>query len=246
MSLQIEYDAWHTRYHELDPEHDDTSSPWYQWVAQQMIDVKGLRTLEVACGRGGFVRYLARKGADAIGFDFSHAALKIARERSLRSDEESRATFLQGDAHELPFPDNCFDLVVSCETIEHLPQPERGVSEFHRVTRPGGTLFLTTPNYFNLMGLYEIYSKFRHPQRKSDQPYDRIQLFFQTRRLLKHAGWQIQKSDGMVHQLPIIPGRNPVRIKSIDENESLRRLLRVFALTYCLIAKKKEMPKLAI
>lgn len=240
MSLRTEYDAWHTKYHELDTDHDDTSSPWYKWVAQNIVDVRGLRTLEVACGRGGFVRLLARKGADAIGLDFSHAALKIARERSLQSDEEHRAIFLQGDAHELPFPDNCFDIVVSCETIEHLPQPERGVSEFHRVTRPGGTLFLTTPNYFNLMGLYEIYCKFRHPHRKPDQPYDRIQLFFQTRRLLKHAGWQIQKSDGMVHQLPIIPGRNPVRIKSIDENESLRRLLRVFALTYCLIAQKRD------
>jgi len=234
----VEYDAWHTRYHELNTEHDDTSSPWYQWASQQLIDVKGLRTLEVACGWGGFVRALARKGADAVGLDFSLAALKIGRERSLKFREESRATFVQGDAQALPFPDEYFDLIVSCETIEHLPQPERGVSEFHRVTKPGGILFLTTPNYFNLMGLYEFYSRFRHPQRRPDQPYDRIQFFFQTRRLLKQAGWQIQKSDGVVHQLPIFPGRNPVRLRSIDQNESLRSLLRIFAYTYCLIAKK--------
>jgi len=239
MSLQTEYDAWHTRYHELNTGYDDTSTPWYRWVAQRMIDVRGLRTLEVACGRGGFVRALARKGAYAVGLDFSRAALKIGRERSLKFEEESRATFVQGDAHSLPFPDGYFDVIVSCETIEHLPQPEKGVSEFHRVTKPGGVLFLTTPNYFNLMGLYEFYSKFRHPKRGPDQPYDRIQFFFQTRRLLKQAGWQIQKSDGVVHQLPIFPGRNPVRLRSIDENESLRSLLRIFAYTYCLIAKKR-------
>jgi ubiquinone/menaquinone biosynthesis C-methylase UbiE len=239
MSLQTEYDAWHTRYHDMDREHDDTSSPWYAWVAQRMIDVRGLRTLEVACGRGGFVRALARRGADAVGLDFSLAALKIGRERSLKFQEENRATFVQGDAHALPFPDDYFDLIISCETIEHLPQPEKGVSEFHRVTKPGGSLFLTTPNYLNLMGLYEIYSKVRHPKRKPDQPYDRFQLFFQTRRLLKQAGWQIQKSDGIVHQLPIFPGRHPVRIKSIDDSEILRSLLRIFAYTYCLIAKKK-------
>jgi ubiquinone/menaquinone biosynthesis C-methylase UbiE len=203
MSLQIEYDAWHTRYHELNTGYDDTSTPWYMWVAQRMIDVRGLRTLEVACGRGGFVRALARKGADAVGLDFSRAALKIGRERSLNFEEESRAAFVQGDAHLLPFPDGYFDVIVSCETIEHLPQPEKGVGEFHRVTKPGGILFLTTPNYFNLMGLYEFYSKFRHPQ------------------------------------LPIFPGRNPVRLRSIDENESLRSLLRIFAYTYCLIAKKR-------
>ena len=239
MSLQIEYDAWHTRYHELNTGYDDTSTPWYRWVAQRMIDVRGLRTLEVACGRGGFVRALARKGAYAVGLDFSRAALKIGRERSLNFEEESRAAFVQGDAHSLPFPDGYFDVIVSCETIEHLPQPEKGVSEFHRVAKPGGILFLTTPNYFNLMGLYEFYSKFRHPKRGPDQPYDRIQFFFQTRRLLKQAGWQIQKSDGVVHQLPIFPGRNPVRLRSIDENESLRSLLRIFAYTYCLIAKKR-------
>jgi len=204
-----------------------------------MIDVRGLRTLEVACGRGGFVRALARKGADAVGLDFSRAALKIGRERSLKFEAESRARFVQGDAHALPFADDYFDLIVSCETIEHLPLPEKGVSEFHRVTRPGGSLFLTTPNYFNLMGLYEFYSKFRHPERGPDQPYDRIQYFFQTRRLLQQAGWQIQKSDGIVHQLPLFPGRNPVRIRSIDDSEILRKLLRVFAFTYCLIAKKR-------
>ena len=246
MSLHIEYDAWHAKYHELNPEYDDTSSPWYQWVAQNMIDVQGLRTLEVACGRGGFVRALARKGADAYGLDFSCAALRIGHERSVKSVEESRATFIQGDAHTLPFPDDCFDLIVSCETIEHLPLPEKAVAEFHRVARPGGKLFLTTPNYLNLMGLYELYSKIRHPKRGTDQPYDRIQFFFQTRRLLKKAGWQIQMSDGVVHQLPLFPGRNPVRIASIDKNQVLRSVLRIFAYTYCLIAQKDEMPHVAI
>src|SRR5258708_40168626 len=102
-----------------------------------MIDVRGLRTLEVACGRGGFVRALARKGADAVGLDFSRAALKIGRERSLNFDEESRAAFVQADAHSLPFRDGYFDVIGSCVTIEHLPQPDMGVTEFHQVTKPG-------------------------------------------------------------------------------------------------------------
>src|ERR1700757_763047 len=98
MNLRIEYDAWHSKFHDQDPEYDDTSSPWYKWVAQRLTDVKGLRTLEVACGRGGFVRLLARKGACAFGVDFSRAALKIGYERSLKLEEERQATFVQGDA----------------------------------------------------------------------------------------------------------------------------------------------------
>ncbi len=240
MSLRTEYDAWHNKYHELDPFYDDTSSPWYSWVRTAIGEVHGLRTLEVACGRGGFVRALARNGAQAFGLDFSMAAVQIGQQRSLQSEAESSAAFIQGDAHALPFPDNSFDILVSCETIEHLPSPEQGVREFHRVTRPGGTLFLTTPNYLNLMGLYEVYSKFRHPNRVPDQPFDRIQFFFQTHHLLKQAGWKILRSDGFVHQLPLFPGRNPVRVQSIDTNPTLRKLLRSFAYTYCIVAKKRE------
>ena len=240
MSLRTEYDVWHTKYHGLDPSYDDTSSPWYSWVRAAIGEVDGLRTLEVACGRGGFVRALARKGALAYGLDFSMAAVRIGKQRSLGSNAESNSVFIQGDAHALPFPDNCFDIIVSCETIEHLPFPLQGVREFHRVARPGATLFLTTPNYLNLMGLYEVYAKFRHPNRVPDQPFDRIQFFFQTRRLLKQAGWKILSSDGFVHQLPLFPNRNPVRVSSIDANPVLRRLLRGFAFTYCLVAKKSE------
>ncbi len=240
MSLRSEYDVWHSKYHELDPSYDDTSTPWYTWVGSAIGEVGGLRTLEVACGRGGFVRALARNGAQAWGLDFSRAALQIGRQRSQQSESESSAAFVQGDAHALPFPDNYFDLIVSCETIEHLPDPVKGVREFHRVTKPGGTLFLTTPNYFNLMGLYELYAKVRHPHRVPDQPFDRFQFFFQTRDLLKQAGWKIIRSDGVVHLLPLFPGRNPVRIEGIDKNPKLRKLLRWFAYTYCLIAKKRE------
>jgi ubiquinone/menaquinone biosynthesis C-methylase UbiE len=240
MSLRTEYDVWHNKYHELDPSYDDASTPWYTWVREEIGEVRGLRTLEVACGRGGFVRALARNGAWACGLDFSLAAVRIGKQRSLQSKSESSAAFIQGDAHALPFPDNCFDMLVSCETIEHLPFPLKGVREFHRVTRPGGILFLTTPNYLNLMGLYEVYAKFRHPKRLPDQPFDRIQFFFQTRFLLKQAGWKILRSDGVVHQLPLFPGRAPVRVKGIDRNPALRRMLRTFAYTYCLVAKKRQ------
>jgi ubiquinone/menaquinone biosynthesis C-methylase UbiE len=240
MSLRTEYDLWHSKYHDDDPSYDDTSAPWYTWVAQRMIDVRGLRSLEVACGRGGFVRALARNGAYAYGLDFSGTAVKIGHQRSLNFSDERHANFVQGDAHSLPFPDGHFDLIVSCETIEHLPDPEKSLFEFHRVARPGGMLFLTTPNYLNLMGLYEIYAKVRHPGRAPDQPYDRFQFFFQIRKLLRRTGWHVQESDGVVHQLPLIPGRNPVRINAIDKNKFLRKSLRIFAYTYCLIATKKE------
>ena len=69
-------------------------------------------------------------------------------------------------------------VLVSCETIEQLPAPLVALREFRRVMRPRGLLYLTTPKYFNFMGLCEIYTKFRHTSRAANQPYDQVQLFF--------------------------------------------------------------------
>jgi len=208
-------------------------------VREYIGDVAGLCVLEVACGRGGFLRQLARGGARVTGCDFSSAALRATRSK-LSPDAAPLAALVQGDAQSLPFADKSFDVVVSCETIEHLPKVQAAIAEMYRVTRPGGKLFLTTPNYFNFMGLYEIYARFRHPQRQDDQPFDRRQWFPQVHRWIRQAGWTILCSDGTVHQFPFIPGRNPVRWESLESSRAIRKLLSPFAYTYFVAAAKTE------
>jgi SAM-dependent methyltransferase len=53
---------------------------------------------------------------------------------------------LDKDSCQLPFPDNCFDLLVSIDVHEHLLKPERLAAEFFRVLKPGGRAVVTTPN----------------------------------------------------------------------------------------------------
>jgi SAM-dependent methyltransferase len=50
-----------------------------------------------------------------------------------------------GDALQLPFPDDVFDLVISQESVEHVPDPFRAVQEMARVLRPGGRVYLQAP-----------------------------------------------------------------------------------------------------
>jgi ubiquinone/menaquinone biosynthesis C-methylase UbiE len=242
VNLRTAYDAWHQRIYDADPSRDDASSPWYQLVLEYLGDVSGLFILEVACGRGGFVRHLACAGAQVTGCDFSHAALGTAAAKVRQSDGHLSASLVQGDAQSLPFASDSFDLVVSCETIEHLPDPLAAIREMHRVTCPAGRLFLTTPNYANFMGLYEIYAHFRHPGRRDDQPFDRRQWFPQIHKLVRRAGWTILHTDGTVHQFPFFPGHSPVRWQALEANHAVRKLLSPFAYTYFIYARKSGRP----
>lgn len=240
MSLRTEYDLWHQRVFESAPDHEDASSPWYQLVREHLGSVAGLRILEVACGRGGFVSELSRAGGRVTGCDFSAAALRVGHGKlQYLAGGASAPALVQGDAQSLAFADETFDVVVSCETIEHVPDPWAALREMCRVTRPGGKLFLTTPNYLNFMGVYELYAHFRHPGRKDDQPYDRRQWFPQIRRYVRRGGWRIVHSDGTVHQFPFIPGRNPVAFPGLEKNHTLRKLLSPLAYHYFLIAEKR-------
>ncbi len=243
MSLRTEYDKWHERVFNAAPEHEDASSPWYELVREELGNVAGLRILEVACGRGGFVRELARSGAHVTGCDFSLTALRVGQAKLRAQGNGTSAALIQGDAQALPFADESFDVIVSCETIEHVPDVRKALREMWRIARPGAKLFLTTPNYANLMGLYDLYARVRHPGRRDDQPFDRRQWFPQIRGYVRGAGWTILRSDGTVHQLPIFPGHNPVGLPALESNHLIRRLLSPMAFHYFLVSEKRAESK---
>lgn len=56
-----------------------------------------------------------------------------------------QVTYPAVDMRALPFPDSGFDLVVHSDTLEHVPEPVRGLSECRRVLRPGGACVFTVP-----------------------------------------------------------------------------------------------------
>src|SRR5580658_7869019 len=127
--LSREYDQWHQRVFNSG-ESPDQASPWYRLVLHYLQPVQGKRILEIACGRGGFATTLSSRGAAVFGADFSATALRIAQQKALDAvSQGSRTTFLQADAQNLPFMNCSFDVVISCETIEHLTDPFSALRE---------------------------------------------------------------------------------------------------------------------
>jgi SAM-dependent methyltransferase len=76
--------------------------------------------------------------------DIDPRAIELAAQ--IHGSKLKGATVISAD-QPLPFATGQFDLVVSMDVIEHVPDPAPWLHEALRVLRPGGTLFLTTPNY---------------------------------------------------------------------------------------------------
>ena len=97
--------------------------------------------LEVACGPGQGLGYLASVAKTIRGGDITPALVAAARKHY-----GSRIAVDEMDAQNLPFEPNSLDVVILFEAIYYLPQAERFVDECVRVLRPGGYVLLATAN----------------------------------------------------------------------------------------------------
>jgi SAM-dependent methyltransferase len=109
------------------------------------------RVLDVATGPGVLAACAARRGASPVGIDLAPKMVAIAAAQYPGLD------FHQGDAENLPFPDQSFDAVISNFGIGHLPRPEQAVREFARVLAPHGVVALSwwdVPARHRLNGIF--------------------------------------------------------------------------------------------
>ncbi|MFQ6131472.1 MAG: methyltransferase domain-containing protein [Armatimonadota bacterium] len=121
------------------------SSVWLQTVSLYRFAAQfasGCEVLDVACGTGYGCRMLLAAGARRVlGVDVSRDAVDYARARY----GTDRLDFRVGDARDLT-AFGSFDLVVSIETIEHVPDGERCVAAAARALRSDGLYVVSTPN----------------------------------------------------------------------------------------------------
>lgn len=109
--------------------------------------------LDVGCATGKTACYLARcYGCRVVGVDILPGMIARAKQRASREGVTARVSFLVADAQDLPFEDQCFDLVMGEFITGLLADRQRGVQEYLRVLKPGaniglneGTLIKTPP-----------------------------------------------------------------------------------------------------
>ena len=112
------------------------------YVAEKIGLKEGMRVLDVGCGTGAFIWYLAResRNIDFTGLDLDPVFLAAAEKSAPRETRGLRFLFREGDATKMPFPDGSFDAVISHTFFNSCPEYRQALREMLRVCQPGGVI----------------------------------------------------------------------------------------------------------
>jgi ubiquinone/menaquinone biosynthesis C-methylase UbiE len=160
----------------------------------------GERVLDAGCGVGGPAIDIARAlDVDIDGITISPTQVRIADGLLADAGLDGRVRVQLGDYHELPWPDEAFDVVVFLESAgQSLEQPAL-FAEVHRVLRPGGAIYVN--------------DAFTHPadrltaaERRALAAFDRVMVYrtrtlAQTREALVRAGFVIEREADLSDQV---------------------------------------------
>ena len=185
-TLYSPYTPWYTSetYYGNYYEHPFSEEP--PIVAQRLREIMAefskyrLRNhlLDVGCGAGLLLQIARENGWNAHGLDVSESSVKHVRTLGLE--------VFQGELNQAGFETERFDVITAVEFVEHLVDPMTVVSEVHRVLRPGGLFWLTTPHAGSLT------ARLKGLSWRSISPPEHLQLFSieGMRKLLLRAGFR--------------------------------------------------------
>jgi len=131
-------------------------------TARELVDEKVV--LDIACGSGYGTRLLAEKASIVYGIDILPEAIEYAK----RVYSKKNIHYLKGNATKIPLPSSSIDIVVSFETVEHIKNYDRFISEIKRVLKHDGLLVLSTPNVKEFpKGNYYHFHEFTYSELKT-------------------------------------------------------------------------------
>lgn len=155
---------------------------------------RGGMVLDVGCGSGALSFLNAGQAKKVIAFDISRQAIENARKIQKMLGIKN-ISFGAGDAQDIKFPDETFDVVLHSEVLEHLQEPEAALREAARVVRRHGYLILSTPNECNPKGCVKrILGKLG--MKMTLQPMDSPLKPSELLRIAKDSGLEAEKIVG--------------------------------------------------
>lgn len=128
--------------------------------------IRAGRVLDLGSGSGHGAAQLATAGATAVGVD------RVAPDAASRG---AGAHFVRADLRGLPFPDACFDLIVSFQVVEHLEDPSEYLEAIARLSTRDGLAILTTPNLL----MSDRVNPYHVHEYRADELTERLREYFE-------------------------------------------------------------------
>jgi len=130
---------------------DDNIHPKFRKALKLAAPLEGDNILDVGCGRGELLYYCAKKGAKALGIDYSKAAIEVAKKtiKKLPAHLQQLAQAHVGDITDYAFNSE-YDIAYMIEVAEHMHdwQLIAAFKKIHAILKDSGKLVIVTPNYY--------------------------------------------------------------------------------------------------
>src|ERR1700745_2135699 len=162
----------------------------FRLIERVAIPSKSERVLDAGCGSGTISQFLSLHAGQVIGIDSNPSAISYAG----KTYKVPNLRFQLGQFQDL-MAEKPFDRIYCIEVIEHLyePQVAEVLSLFHKLTVPGGRLFLTTPNYRSAWPFIEwLLDRFALVATLDEAQHVTHFTKGKLREILSLAGWRVQ------------------------------------------------------
>lgn len=148
---ELEHQGWAEKARFYDDHFATVTRQAIDPILESLGDLSGRKLVDICCGTGDLAKAASQMGAEVTGLDFARPMIEIARQRV------PYVSFDVGDAENLSFEDQCFDVATCAFGLWHLNDPDSAISEAARVLKPGGmycfTAWLPPDQGWDMMGL---------------------------------------------------------------------------------------------
>jgi demethylmenaquinone methyltransferase/2-methoxy-6-polyprenyl-1,4-benzoquinol methylase len=135
---------------------------WRSFTMRKMEIKPGQTSLDLCCGTCDWTIALAKASVNGqtVGLDFSRNMLDVGQGKIDKLGLGEQIQIIQGNAMEIPFPDNSFDFVTIGFGLRNVPDIVKTLKEMKRVVKPGGKIVcleLSKPTWQPFKGIYYFY-----------------------------------------------------------------------------------------
>ena len=176
---------------------------WKKQFERLLPSNKNLKVLDIGTGPGFFTIILEELGYTNItGIDVSEKMLEVAKENIQKyGKKNSRIQLIQMDAQKLEFQPESFDIIVSRNLTWNLENPQQAYSEWLRVLKPNGDLFIFDANWYAFLQNESLEKEFEEKRKRAIE--EKLEDYWQG------EGVDEEKMNWIVQQLPLTYQQRP-------------------------------------